>query len=339
MGVSAQQLMTNETIHYREMEANDAPALQSLVERCYGDSYFDALYFDADELRKAIEKQQLRSCIALNERGEIIAHLGMRHAEASLTSDSSLAIVDPLYRAKGLLVETGMRLCEICIDMGLCGIYGTAVTVHTYSQQSNLRGGAGVTGVYLNYIPAGTLFLEVDEAKSESPTPSILMLAPLAIPPVRSCYMPARYNKQIREAFDDCNMQRELLANDTLSLTDSVIKVSYKPRQKVCYYWVDVVGSDLREQILSQIDLLKAQTINAFYIHLPLDQQGLDESIEALRDVGFFYGGLLPEASQRDWLILQYITGVEPDWSSVQLSGERSRVLLDFILADREDVK
>lgn len=329
--------MNNKNIRYRVIDADDAPALQALVARCYGDSYFDALYFDVDELRKAIETKQLRSCIALNQDGEMIAHLGMRCAEGSLTSDSSLAIVDPRYRAQGLLVETGIRLCQVCLDMGLCGIYGTAVTVHTYSQQSNLKGGAGVTGIYFNYIPAGTLFLEVEDARSELPTPSVLMLAPLAIPPGRSCYLPARYSQQMREAFEDCNMAREVLPGDTLSRTESVIRVSYKPRQKVCYFWVDAVGWDLREQIELQMNLMEAEAINAFYIHLALDQQGLDESVAALLQVGFFYGGLLPESSQRDWLILQTIRGMEPDWSSVQLSGERTRNLLAFILADRKD--
>lgn len=331
--------MTNETIHYRAIEGNDAPALQSLVQRCYGDSYFDALYFDANELRNAIDKKQLRSCIALNDDGEIIAHLGMRHALGSMTSDSSLAIVDPAYRAKGLLIETGVRLCQTCIDMGLSGIFGTAVTVHTYTQQSNLKGGAAVTGIYLNYIPAGTCFLEVEQAISEHPTPSVLMLSSLATHPDRDCYMPEQYRVQIQQAFDDCKMHRQLLANDTIPLTESVFKVSYKPRQKVCYFWIDEVGADLCERIISEIKLLDSDAINAFYIHLPLDQKGLDMCIEDLRSAGFFYGGILPESSQRDWLILQTITGTEPDWSAVKLSGERSKGLLDFILADRKGIK
>lgn len=331
--------MNNETLHYRALEGDDTPALQSLVEHCYGDSYFDALYFDADELRNAIEHKQLRSCVALNEGGEIIAHLGMRHAEGSLTSDSSLAIVHPLYRAKGLLIETGIRLCQTCIDMGLCGIYGTAVTVHTYTQQSNLKGGAAVTGIYLNYIPAGTRFLELEQAHSERPTPSVLMLTHLGAPPKRSCYFPERYKLQIREAFDDCNMHRDLLDDSSLSLTDSVISVSHKPRQKVCYFWIDAIGADLGEQILFHMNSLDSHPINAFYIHLPLDLNGLDQGIEELRDAGFFYGGLLAESSQRDWLILQTIAGEEPDWSSVNLSGERAKALLDFISSDRESVK
>lgn len=331
--------MTNKMIRYRLLESGDVPALQTLLERCYGDSYFDALYYDGDALSSAIKEKRLRSCIALNEAGEIVAHLGMRHPNGSLTSDSSLAIVDPRYRAQGLLIETGVRLSQTCLEMGLCGIYGQAVTVHTYTQQSNLKGGAGVSGIYLNYIPAGQRFLESEQAQSNCPTPAVLMLTILSQAPIRSCYIPEQYATQIHEAFNSCKMQRDLLVSTPPLPLQSLIEKSYKPLQRVCYFWAEKLGADLLDQIKEQIRALKSHPINAFYIHLPLDQGELDEHITQLRHAGFFYAGLLPEYSQRDWLILQFITGPEPDWTSVQLSGERTNALLQFILDDRQVVQ
>ncbi len=330
--------MSTDAIHYRALLTDDVPALQTLLKRCYGDSYFDALYFDADALRDAIAKKQLRSCIALNASGDIVAHLGMRHAEGSLTSDSSLAIVDPKYRAKGLLVETGIRLCQTCLEMGLCGIYGTAVTVHPYTQKANLRSNAGITGIYLNYIPSGTRFLEVDNAQSDTPTPAVLMLTPLSPPPRRSCYIPQHYAGHIRAAFDHCNMQRDVLTHEPPLATHSKIRLIHKARQRVCYFWVDTPGCDLAEYITQHMARLKPEPINAFYIHLALDQAGLDACIAQLNRAGFFYAGVLVESSQRDWLILQCITGPEPDWEAVQLVGEHTNQLMRFIRDDRKAI-
>lgn len=83
---------------------------------------------------------------------------------------------------------------------------------------------------------------------------------------------------------------------------------------------------------------LSSTAWNAVYIHLTLDQGGLDPCADTLREA-VFYGGVLAESQQRDWLIMQYTIGPEPESASVKLSGERAKQLLKFILSDKHAVE
>jgi hypothetical protein len=73
------------------------------MRRCYRESYFDGVYYDAEALRLLISEGKQYSAIALNESGEVVAHIGLRNPRRGRTADSTMAIVDPRYRSRGLL--------------------------------------------------------------------------------------------------------------------------------------------------------------------------------------------------------------------------------------------
>lgn len=63
--------------------------------------------------------------------------------------------------------------------------------------------------IVLFIVVTDPLYLE--QIKSGCPTPSVLMLTPLATAPECSCYIPQVYKSEIITAFEDCNMQRQVL--------------------------------------------------------------------------------------------------------------------------------
>lgn len=348
-----------EHISTRLMTADESEKLQKLLQRCYGNSYFDALYYDSDALSQAIKTKQQYSMVAINDCGEFVAHIAIRNHHNSLTADTSMAIVDPHYRSNGLFVRMGAEMMPVYDQLGLCGLYLQAVTVHPHSQSSSLKGHAGVTGVYLNYIPAATRFLAMgasvnsddvnqksntdkndkaaDEITVKQATPVVIMVQPLGVLPARAVVWPVYYRQQIEQAFKQCNMQRDTLPAQELA-QQTIIRLEKKPQQKIINLWFDEISDDWRSQFksaLSNIDAcMDSGEYNAVYLQLPLNKYAVDKLIEAAKAHGFFYAGVLPEYAKQDWLGMQKLDRSNIDANSIYLVGDQSNKLFDFIMQD-----
>ena len=175
---------------FRATAVADVEELIALVHRCYGDSYFDTFYYSSTELEAALISGHLRSFIAVTKTGSVVAHIGVRIPDLYYTAVSSLAIVDPAYRSMGLLAKVGFPLYQLCVEKQFSVIHGQAVTVHTYTQQTNLKGGAAVTGIYMNYIPAGQRFIETESLIVDAASPGVIMVTRSHHPQIESPIFP-----------------------------------------------------------------------------------------------------------------------------------------------------
>lgn len=325
--------MAQEQITTRLVMPDEVDRLQALMRRCYGETYFDSLYYDAGKLAAAIDDQKQYSMVAVNEAGEFVSHIAVRNFHNSLTADTSMAIVDPRYRSRGLFVDIGAQMLPIYQRLNLCGLYLQSVTVHPYTQQSSAKGNAGIVGLYLNYIPASTRFLEMDGFTSDVPTPSLILLQGLAPMPERDIVLPGRYREHILTALQQCDASRKQVGAQPLP-TVTELRVEKKPRQRIAYLWVDRPGQDFA----AQLDTLWANDewmdYDAVYLQLPLNRYDVGDATESARAKGFVYAGVLPEFGGQDWLTLQHASVSESDFDHVHLISEHSQQLLRFILDD-----
>ncbi len=321
----------------RAMTPEDAAAVRALMLRCYGETYFDGLYYDAEELARAVATGEQYSAIAIGPSGDVVAHLGLRCPPGSRTADSTMAIVDPQFRSRGLMVELGRALAPFFRKLDLYGIWLQAVTVHPYTQRASLKGGSGVTGIELGYVPSGMTFLEVDSAVTRNPTPALILFQPLQPAPAREIHVPERYASVIQEASDRCRLEREVsTASEPLSTgTRASIRSVLKPRQEVCYLWADAWGEDLLARVAQITQERDSAGTRALYLNLPLDGGATDALVSHLHKLNFIFAGVLPEYGGRDWLTLQRVSDACLDVESIVLTSDTSRALLDFVLGDR----
>ena len=98
------------TFDFRLVKANDVPQLQALLRRCYGDTYYDSVYYRDAVLISALANDDQTSMVAVNADGEFVAHTALRNYRNSFTADTSMAIVDPGYRSRGLFVDLGAAM-------------------------------------------------------------------------------------------------------------------------------------------------------------------------------------------------------------------------------------
>ena len=79
----------------RRLEPGDVPGLV----RCCGDHCPYRAFSAADEVRSSLSRERLHSAVALDELGEVVAHLGVvLERRGARTGDMGLGIVDSRFR-------------------------------------------------------------------------------------------------------------------------------------------------------------------------------------------------------------------------------------------------
>ncbi|MBK6682439.1 MAG: hypothetical protein IPG53_21780 [Ignavibacteriales bacterium] len=78
--------------------------------------------------------------------------------------------------------------------------------------------------------------------------------------------------------------------------------------------------------------------IDTIYLELPLSEPATMYLVSQFRELGFFFGGLIPEFRDGDILKMQYLNNIYIDTSKIMIASENGRSILDFIVADRESL-
>ncbi|MBU4547984.1 MAG: GNAT family N-acetyltransferase, partial [Euryarchaeota archaeon] len=145
---------SSEEVTLRIMKPSDAVDLARCIYRVYGYTYpHEAVYYP-ELFASLVESGLVTSCIALNQAGEVVGHLGVFIDEAEdRVGESALAVVDPRYRGRGLFPRMKKMMMAEVKARGFKGLYSRAVTVHEASQRANVKMGAAETGFILAHSP------------------------------------------------------------------------------------------------------------------------------------------------------------------------------------------
>ena len=92
---------------------------------------------------------------------------------------------------------------------------------------------------------------------------------------------------------------------------------------------IEEIGDDFTEHLNQNCDV--------FQLMLPLNLVNIDVAVEEARNAGFFLGGLLPNWTGVDTLLLQRLAK-QPDWDSNKIYSPPSQALFQRIREDAESV-
>jgi hypothetical protein len=93
-------------------------------------------------------------------------------------------------------------------------------------------------------------------------------------------------------------------------------------------------GSDLLDIVRARLRDLCLHRVDCVYVDLPLSHPAT--ASVRLGELGFFFGAVIPEASDGDVLRLQYLNNVEPGEATT--ASEFGAELLELIVGQREVV-
>ena len=99
---------------------------------------------------------------------------------------------------------------------------------------------------------------------------------------------------------------------------------------------VERAGRDLVPEVGEVLREAAASDAQIAHVDLQLPDPFTPRSVELLRGLGFFFGGILPELRDGDVMRLQSTREEPRDRSGIEVFSEVAERLLDFVLDDRE---
>jgi serine/threonine-protein kinase RsbW len=224
-------------------------------------------------------------------------------------------------------------------ERGMYGLYSEATAVHPYSQRGNLELGANETGFLLGYIPASVSYKEIGEDRAGRRGSVALFYLRTNDEPERSIYPPAAYREAVLRVIAHNGLRRAIDEGpDADALPDSRMSVDARPDHNLAFLRVEEPGRDLNDLIRRRLRELCLRHVDGVFADLPLSHPATARAADGLSDLGFFFGGIIPEAHPTggDVLRLQYLNDVDFEPSDVKTASDFGHELLALILQQRE---
>ncbi len=330
-------------LEIRMMRPEESFELSRCVYRSYGYSYdWDDIYYP-DRIRALQEADLMRSCVAVTPEGELAGHLAvMVDRSDAPVGESGQAVVHPSYRGHHLFPRMKTFMAEQSAVRGMYGMYSEATAVHPYSQKGNLGLGARETGFLLGYIPASVSYKEIGEGRAGRRGSVALVYMRTNEEPHRPIYPPSAYREAALRVVEHHNLRRVVESGpDDEVLPASRMSVVVRPDHNIAFLRVEEPGRDLTDEIRLQLRELCQHRVEGIYADLPLSHPATARAADGLSGLGFFFGGIIPEAHAAggDVLRLQYHNEVAFEPSDVKTASDFGAQLLDMILRQKADLE
>ncbi|MEQ8767864.1 MAG: hypothetical protein RL885_28430 [Planctomycetota bacterium] len=323
-------------VSVRPFKPKDAPAIARCAYRCYGYTYANDFIYYPDQLRSLIERNLLQSLVGVNEHDEVVGHYGLfREHDDSRVAETGLAFVDPRYRNHHLLHTLKEAVNSTIESLGLVATFADAVAVHEITQKANVKTGAVETGLLLAEIPAFTTFCGFDQEPRQRGT-VVLYFHVIGNVPRRTVHLPACYRDLLTGIYDRLGLDRSLAESSTDGPADRTsLHVEIKSRRGLARIEVERAGRDIVSEVTRAFEALCQERFDVIHLDLDLGDPAQMAAVDAMRELGFFFGGLIPELWQTDVLRLQFLNELELDTSRIILYSDEAKALLQFLEQER----
>jgi anti-sigma regulatory factor (Ser/Thr protein kinase)/GNAT superfamily N-acetyltransferase len=326
----------------RMMRPEESFELARCVFRSYGYSYdWDYVYYP-DRIRELQESGLMRSCVAVTPEGEFAGHLGVTlERPDSPVGEAGQAVVDPRFRGHRLFERMKTFLAQRAKEWGMYGLSSEATAVHPYSQKGNLHLGAKETGYLLGYIPASVSYKKIGEDKEGRRGSVALFYMRVNLEPERDAYPPVAYRGAAQQVIEHNGLRRTIKnASDLEMASSSLVTLNVRQDHNLAFLRVEEPGADLGELVRLRVRELCLHRVDCIYVDLPLSHPATAQAGAGLRDLGFFFGGIIPEAYSGaiggDVLRLQYLNNIEIKPDDVYTASDFGGELLGLIFRQRD---
>jgi serine/threonine-protein kinase RsbW len=241
-------------------------------------------------------------------------------------------LVDPRFRHHGLLEQMLKFMCRRAAERGLLGVFGEAVTVHPYSQMSNLALGFSMVGVQLADEAPTVQFKAIEERGTAKRTATMLSFLKTTDGPRRTVYPPANHRAMIERIYERGRFDRRVEAGAAHASGPAGLKVDVFPEWSEAALRVTAYGPDLVDLVRYRLRELRLRRIEWICVDLPLSDPGAQEAGPALERLGFFFAGVLPDLADDDVLRLQYLNEIEADVESAQIASDFGKELFAYVV-------
>ena len=318
----------------RAMTPADAIGVARCTYAVYGYSVPDDYLYVPDRICEMLHGGLLDVCVGTTPDGEIVSCLTREVARPGApVGYLGEGMVDPRFRGHRLLEQMLVFLQRRSAEQGMLGLYAEAVTVHPFSQKSNLAIGFTETGIQLADEAPTVVFKRIDGAAANTRTATLLTFLKTSEGPRRSVYLPARHQSMIQRIYERGRFARTVETAAAAAPTGAAaVSVEVFPKWSEAALRVVTYGADLVDVVRVRLRELLLRRIDWICLDLPLSHPGARHLSERIEALGFFFAGVIPDLVGDDVLRLQYLNEVEADLASVHLASDFGKELFAYVV-------
>jgi serine/threonine-protein kinase RsbW len=327
------------------MAPEDAIGVARCTYAVYGYTLPDDYLYFPDRIREMLHGGLLEVVVGVAADGEIVSCLTCEvdHPGAPVGYLGE-GLVDPRFRHHGLLEQMLRFMCQRAVERGLLGLYAEAVTVHPYSQKSNLALGFTEVGIQLADEAPTVDFKQIDSRAPAGRTATVLHFLRTSEGPRRTVYPPERHRAMLERIYAHGRFERRLTEPAAARSRSAAppaasgpppaaqLKVDVFPEWSEAAIRVTAYGSGLVDLLRSRLRQLELRRIDWIGLDLPLSHPEVAEVAPALEALGFFFAGVVPDLVDDDVLRLQYLNEIEADVASAQIASDFGKELFAYVV-------
>ncbi len=312
--------LATDEVTLREIRDNEMEMLVQCLWQVFGYTYSaDAVYYPEVLLQRK-ESGVYRGFVAVNTKQKVVAHAALLlNTPTDVIGECGQAFVSPAYGKRGLFNHLKKMLLDKADEIGLRGIFSSAVTGHPFTQKANIALGCIETGLELAYIPAQLMsMIERDGADERQSVMNYFYLT--SHQEEITVYPPSQHRDIITSSYQHLGLKRRIAQPaDELFIPDeeSEIDMISKTEWNQVHIHIIKVGKDLGKRIDNIIRQSMVSGAEVFYIPLSLGDKNTAYVVNQLESLGFFYSGIMPyEMDGIDSIRMQYIPAgkITPDY-------------------------
>jgi serine/threonine-protein kinase RsbW len=304
--------------------------------KAYGYSYFYPHMYYPERIVELNQSGHLISAVALTDEGEVVGHAALIKTDPhARIAELGIGAVKPEYRSQGVLSRISEFLTIKARADGLLGIFGQAVTNHTFSQQVGLRMGFKDSAILLAYVPMTSSFRQITDKLSQRDSVVVHYLY-LNKPSRNTVYLPGHHKGMLVKIYHDLGLTFELEATECglkrVPDDEAVVRTIVTNVTGLAKIHVAQYGKNVLAEVKTRLKDLCMKKFEIVYLYLDLSDPFTCLFTEEFEKLGFFFSGLLPGGADGDALILQYLNNVPIDYGKLRIKSEEGKRLLDYVM-------
>jgi hypothetical protein len=333
-----QPLAPEQEYEIRRLRPEEAVQVSQLMYKTYGSSYFNSDVYYPDRVAAMNEKGETLSFVAVGADGKLVGHYALERNQPGPVAEGGQAVVDPAHRGRKLLERMKTAGIEEAKRLGLVGMYGDAVTVHTFSQKTNIEHGAHLACANIGISPRSETFRGIGAETQPQRVTCLLYFLWLQPPPATTVFVPDHHREAVEKLYRNIGCPVNF-GEEKPPEGMGEFSIKLDKRGATAFLRVNRIGQDTAVSIRhAKRSLTEQSHAEALFAELPLNQPALPALVRSLEKEGFSFAGITPHFNpDGDLLRMAYLT--EPlSLDQIKIAEEIGRWLVGYALAEQARV-
>ena len=323
----------------RRLRPEEAVQVSQLMYRAYGNTYFNDDVYYPERIAAQNARDANLSYVAVAEDGVVAGHYALELNQPGPVAEGGQAVVDPAHRGRGLLDRMKAAALEAGKNRKLIGWYADAVTVHTFTQKSNIKYGGQLTCIDLAIAPRTERFSKISDVQPQRVTCLLYFHWMEGPSGPRTVSVPERHQEVVGGIYKSLECETTFVKGSRPQGHGTITIVS-DPGGGKAFVRAGIIGENTLSQFKQATRRLTEHShIEVVFAEIPVQDPAAAIIIESLEQEGFGFVGLTPHFAQEgDLLRMAYL--VEPlKRDPIQIAREEDAKLVDYALSEQLRVR